>query len=353
LGREYGVMRRDLGLMIFVVVLASQGTFGTRSSHAQSPKSASKSEEPSKKVDPKDILGSVDDQKITRSDFLQLLAGADYQPGVEKELYGKLMDILVDRALLKRHIEASGVKVTEAEIDDSVARLDAEFKKQGQSVDSFLAQAHLSREELRMNQRLVLEAEKFFRARETDELLRAYYKKNQDLFNQNMIVASHILLRVPAGASAEEKAKVLKRITEIKKEIDTGKMTFAEAANKYSEDEGNQDKVGGYLGKIPRRGRIKSEEFLSKAFALKKGSVSDPVETKLGYHLIKVTEKIDGPVKFNFDEQKDLLRQQYRIEMQTEIVAEERKKAKIEIKPAPPDLFPPATETAPAANRKR
>ncbi len=346
-------MRRDLGWMIIVAILSSQATFGTRSSSAQSSKSATKAEDSPKKIDPKDLLGTVDDQKITRSDFLQLLAGADFQPGSEKEIYRKLMDLLVDRTLLKRHIEASGVKVSEAEVDDSMARLDAEFKKQGQSVESFLAQSHMTRDELRMNQRLVLEAEKFFRSRESDEELRAYFKKNQDLFNQNMIVASHLLLRVPAGTNGEEKAKILKRITEIKKEIDTGKLTFAEAANKYSEDEGNQDKVGGYLGKIPRRGRIKSEEFLSKAFALKKGSVSEPVETKLGYHLIKVTEKIDGPVKFNFDEQKDLLRQQFRIELQTEIVAEERKKAKIEIKPAPADLFPPVTETAPATNRKR
>ena len=126
-------------------------------------------------------------------------------------------------------------------------------------------------------------------------------------------------------------------------------MTFAQAANKYSEDPANAGGAGGDLdyftlssGFIP--------EFTDVAFRLKKGSVSEPVETIYGYHLIQVTDRKEGrPV--DFEQNKPYILNAYAGELQKNLLTEERKRAKIEIKPMPKDLFPPTAPDAPATTK--
>ena len=122
-------------------------------------------------------------------------------------------------------------------------------------------------------------------------------------------------------------------------------MSFAEAANKYSEDPANAGGAGGDLdfftlnsGFIP--------EFTDVAFKLKKGSISDPVETPYGYHLIQVTDRKEGrPV--DFEQNKPYIHNVYAGELQKNLLTEERKQAKIDVKPMPKDLFPPAGSPPP------
>src|SRR5262249_30600782 len=125
--------------------------------------------------------------------------------------------------------------------------------------------------------------------------------------------------------------------------------TFAEAANKYSDDPANAGGAGGDLdyfslssGFIP--------EFADVAFKLSKGKISDVVETPYGYHLIQVTDRKEGrPV--DPEQSKPYILNVYAGELQKNLLTEERKRAKIEIKPMPKDLFPnPAPAAAPGAS---
>ncbi|MEW6599786.1 MAG: peptidylprolyl isomerase [Nitrospirota bacterium] len=120
-----------------------------------------------------------------------------------------------------------------------------------------------------------------------EEEIKAYYEKSREGFRRKeYIKASHILIMVKEGAAAEKKESAREKAEHIRKEIADGR-DFAEAAKEYSED--GRAALGGDLGKIERG--YMPPEFDSAAFALKPGELSNIVETKYGYHIIKVLEK--------------------------------------------------------------
>ncbi|GAB6138285.1 peptidylprolyl isomerase [Halanaerobaculum tunisiense] len=97
------------------------------------------------------------------------------------------------------------------------------------------------------------------------------------------ITASHILFKTNNNQTAEEaKAKAEKVLAKVKEGQD-----FAQLAKEYSE--GPSADKGGQLGSFGRGKMLPS--FEEKAFSLEVGEVSEPVKTKSGYHLIKVTDK--------------------------------------------------------------
>ncbi len=100
--------------------------------------------------------------------------------------------------------------------------------------------------------------------------------------NHEQREASHIL--ITAGKSAKDKAAAKAKLLAIKKQLDEGK-SFAALAKKYSQDSGSAAK-GGDLGWISSGDMVKS--FENALFSMKKGTVSGIVETRFGYHLIKL-----------------------------------------------------------------
>ncbi|MBF0298576.1 MAG: peptidyl-prolyl cis-trans isomerase [Oligoflexia bacterium] len=80
-----------------------------------------------------------------------------------------------------------------------------------------------------------------------------------------------------------------KEIEEIAKSVSA--KNFAKVADQKSEDPYGKGK-GGYLGRFGR-GRM-MPEFEKVAFALKPGTISEPVKTNYGYHLILVENKFEA-----------------------------------------------------------
>ena len=123
------------------------------------------------------------------------------------------------------------------------------------------------------------------------------------MFKQpGQIHASHILVKVEPTAAKKEKAKARKRIQKIEKKLKKGE-DFGVLAKKYSE--GPSATKGGDLGFFGRGQMVKP--FEEAAFALSPGKVSGIVETKFGYHLIKVTDKKPATA-IAFDKVKDKLK---------------------------------------------
>ncbi len=117
--------------------------------------------------------------------------------------------------------------------------------------------------------------------RVTDEEVKAFYDANPDKFQTGeTVAASHILVE-----SAEKAAEILA-------EIKAGKISFADAAKQYSSCPSGQE--GGSLGEFGHGQMV--PEFDAACFSMEVGTISEPVQTQFGYHLIQLNEKKAGGI---------------------------------------------------------
>ena len=123
--------------------------------------------------------------------------------------------------------------------------------------------------------------------------IESYYNENIESYRTpEKVKARHILIKVSSGGDEKEVKDAEKRILDIKKKIDSGK-DFAEMAKKYSQ--GPSSVAGGDLGEFTKEAMV--APFAEAAFKLKAGSVSEPVRTDFGWHLIKVEKNLPESVK--------------------------------------------------------
>lgn len=100
--------------------------------------------------------------------------------------------------------------------------------------------------------------------------------------------ASHILISVDASAGAASRQKAKARAEAIYKELVEKPASFAELAKKYSQDPGSAGN-GGDLGFVSLGNMKDVPEFEAALFKLKEGGISQPVATKHGFHIIRLT----------------------------------------------------------------
>ena len=121
----------------------------------------------------------------------------------------------------------------------------------------------------------------------TENESKKFYDNNPNMFKQpEQAKASHILIKVAPDADESQKNQARKKIETIQKKVRQGE-DFGLLAKANSE--GPTAKRGGDLGYFGRGQMVKP--FEDAAFALKVGEVSKIVETRFGYHLIKLTDK--------------------------------------------------------------
>ncbi len=129
--------------------------------------------------------------------------------------------------------------------------------------------------------------------------LRTYYKENLErLSGKEERRASHILINAAKDAPAADREKAKARAAELLEQVRKAPATFAEVARKSSDDKGSAT-AGGDLSFFARGAMVKP--FEDAAFALKKGEISDVVETDFGYHIIQLTD-IKTPRQPTFEE---------------------------------------------------
>ncbi|MDD5334450.1 MAG: SurA N-terminal domain-containing protein [Rhodoferax sp.] len=129
--------------------------------------------------------------------------------------------------------------------------------------------------------------------------LKSYYDQNAArLSGAEERRASHILINAAKDAPAAERQKAKARAQELLQEVRKAPDSFADVAKKNSQDTGSAAK-GGDLDFFARGAMVKP--FETAVFALKKGDISEVVESDFGYHIIKLTD-VKTPKQRSFEE---------------------------------------------------
>jgi peptidyl-prolyl cis-trans isomerase C len=246
----------------------------------------------------------------------------------------KVLDSLISRELLRQEVEKRGIKVDDAEVN---AQLEA--VKKGSSPEDFaksLKQMNITEKELRDHMasqlaiRKLIEKELGSKIVVTPQEVKAFYDGNPDVFKTPpMIRASHILVKVDKGATADEKAKALEKIKAVQKRLQNGE-DFAQVAKEVSDCPSKEN--GGDLNFFQKGQMV--PPFEDAAFSLQQGQISGIVETEFGYHIIKMTDKKDQST-VPFDEIKPRIEQHLKSEKMSQefpkFVESLKSKAKIEV----------------------
>lgn len=203
----------------------------------------------------------------------------------EEELRQVVLDNLITEELILQEAEKEKITVTEEELKEAIDQF-VEAIGGEEGLEEFLSNNNMTEEF--MNERMELEMiidkyrDNFFATIISDEDLRAQYEENSELFES--VRASHILVE-----TEEEARDILDRINSGESFEDLTSLSI----------EPNAEERKGDLGYFTR-GQMVSE-FSEAAFSLNEpGEISDIVQTDVGYHIIKLTDK-----KTTFEDVKD------------------------------------------------
>ena len=203
-----------------------------------------------------------------------------------------VLEGLIEREILYQESQKAGIKIDDQKVNDQMAGIRKRFPNE-EEFKKALASMGLTEEEVRtqiqrgLAIRGLIDQKVANKIVVTDEETKAYYDGNPQLFKQpEQVKASHILIKVEPTADDATKAAARKKIEDIRKKLTDG-GDFAELAKEYSE--GPSAPKGGDLGYFRRGQMVKA--FDDTAFSMKINEVSGLVETRFGYHLIKVYDK--------------------------------------------------------------
>jgi peptidyl-prolyl cis-trans isomerase C len=220
----------------------------------------------------------------------------DQLPLLRSKLRDQAVENLINRELLyqeacRQDIQPSPAEI-KAELDKIISRFPSpeDFEKQvsklGLSRDAILEDIERQLKLHMVMKNAVSEKD----VSVTEQEIETYYKENQKSFHvQEHIKASHILFKFDSQDSEETKNQKRLELAGLQGKIQQGE-DFASLAEKHSDCPSS--KQGGDLGYFDR-GKM-AKPFEDAAFSLGKNEVSEIVETKFGYHLIKKLDQIDA-----------------------------------------------------------
>ena len=247
--------------------------------------------------DPADdaVVARVDEQPISyaevKREIAAALKGRPIPPEALALVQAQALEQVIGRRLLVARFQQLQMAPTPDELKRSEENLAEQCRRLNLSREEFLARNGMTAADFEAFRYWEIAAERFAREQLTDEQLGRFFLDHRRDYDGTELRVSHILLRVEGRQDQGGPEQAIGKALRIRQEILERKLSFAEAAAKYSD--GPSREVGGDLGFIPRRGRM-IESFSAAAFRLKSGEISPPVATPFGIHLITVTEEKRG-----------------------------------------------------------
>lgn len=136
----------------------------------------------------------------------------------------------------------------------------------------------------------------------SDADIKSYYDQNAKRYTTDeQRRASHILITAPKDAPAKERSTAKAKADALLAQLRKNPGDFARLAKENSQDPGSAER-GGDLDFFGKGMMVKP--FEDAAYQLKKGEISDVVESEFGYHIIQVTDIKPGGVR-SLDQVKD------------------------------------------------
>ncbi|MBN1816001.1 MAG: peptidylprolyl isomerase [Sedimentisphaerales bacterium] len=329
-------------------------------------------------VDPARVFATVNGIKITGAEteprvemmVKQQIAqlgpmGASLPPQAFDNLKGRIrpqvVEWLVEQKLVEEKLKSKNIIITDEQIDTQLDAMLSARNMTREDAKKAVEQQGGTMEEFRSQMKMSMGTEKLLteymegKSEPIDEAdAKKFYDENQQAFQEaEQVKASHILIKTE-NLDEAGKAQARSRIEEILVKVKAGE-DFATLAKEHSDCPSSAK--GGDLDFFTKERMV--PEFSEAAFSMKVGDVSGVVETKFGYHIIKVTDRKEAKVR-SFEEEKDeiteyLTRQQrqrfwdqYRNELKKDAQIEYAEEIKQALQPKPQQVpVKPQTQEVP------
>lgn len=296
------------------------------------------------------VVATVNGQDITLGNYEKLLAlnkssmesyygseiwSTEIEDGktYEDALRDMVLQTMIGSEVIYQQAEKEKVAPTDKQVQEQIdsfnesikddTEYQAEIKKMG--IDDNFLKFQFARDLANSNLQKKFEED----TKISESEMKKYYDENKDSFYTDTVTASHILLKTQDDEgkelSDEKKKEAKKKAEEALAKVKAGE-DFAEVAKEYSQDSSASN--GGELGTFGRGQMV--TEFEDAAFGMKAGEISDIVETQYGYHIIKVTDRVDK--QESYDDVKDQIKSTLASQEYTEYVEKLKSDSKIEEK---------------------
>jgi peptidyl-prolyl cis-trans isomerase C len=262
------------------------------------------------------VVMRINGKELKRGDFInemELIAQSmqgrvppERLAQMQDEIANQAMDQLVVKTLLWQESEKLETPLAEEELEEAMARFRASLPS-GTVLEDQLERLGMTMEELRSNIARELRINQLLEKQVVDieppdeEEMKTFYEENKEQFftQPESVRARHILVLVDEEDTEETRAEKRARVESLRERALAGE-DFSELASTHSEC--NSAMQGGNLGVFQRGQMVPS--FEEAAFSQPVGEVGEVVETRFGYHVILVDERIEEGTQ-SFDEAHD------------------------------------------------
>ena len=227
----------------------------------------------------------------------------------------EVLDMMISDILIMQAAESEGVVAESAEIDAAVANQKSQIEKaNGRAVTD--AQFRLAIEnqtgynwnEYRAQLSKQIIQQKFLMLKKQAAIesyikmpdykdIEWFYIQNKTKFtNPEMIRYSQIFIGT-VNLNPQQIQDAGKKAEEAYRKYVNGSASFEQLVNEYTEDQNAKYRNGdsGYLAfGDPNAAAYLGQDFMMKLYNLKEGDVSAVIRSNVGYHIIKVTEYLEG-----------------------------------------------------------
>jgi peptidyl-prolyl cis-trans isomerase C len=252
-----------------------------------------------------------------------------------KRLQAKQLNEMIDNLLVYQESKKRTIENMDEKVDQRIKDLETKYED-NHGMERYLKRRRMTMDDLRESLKSSVRVDEYLKDQGVlepeipEDRIREMYDADPGSFSTIEIVrASHILIGVDAQAGTEEKQQARQEAEQIRKEILAG-GDFAAMAKAHSDCK--TASKGGDLGKL-KKGYMPAA-FDDVAFSLEKDTVSEVVETKFGYHVIKAGDRQPARL-IPYEDMRDFLKTYLQGEESKKKlaahIAELRKRSEIEI----------------------